>query len=627
MKTQNKIYRFLAPIGLTLLLMLGLISCKPATNEDAGITPLSVQSSEKSMRSFQFTSAKNSNLNEDIVAVIEGSQITATLPVSGDPTNLIATFIASDKSKVQVNSLAQESGVTAQDFSKAITYRVIAEDGSIADYEVTVTVASATAKELSAFRFLKTDNPGLAADVTGVISGTNISLNLPFGTTVTALVASFSTTGQKVQVGTTAQTSQSTANDFTNPVTYRVTAEDGTVQDYLVTVTLALASSKELTSFQFLATTNAQLSADVTGVIDQAKLKIQLNSHIRTNPTALIASFTTTGSNVQIAAAAQTSGSTANDFTSPITYTVTAADGSSQNYSVTVGLTLNPIPDTGQVTGYTATLGEDNDYNTSNQQSYTVNGDGTVTDNVTKLVWQQCSAGLSGAGCATGTGAIYTSANALTYCSGNTPGLPGTGWRLPTKTELAWIVDSEPAAGTTINAKTFPSTVAGTYWASTTYALNTANTWSVYFSNGMVNSLTQAASLYVRCVRGSAAPTPNLVDNGDQTITDTARSLTWDKRETTIMAWDAALTYCETSAHAGQTDWRLPNRNELASLVDNTITTTPLINAAFSNAVASFYWTSTTYAPNTANAWSVGFGNGNISNGGKAGNSYVRCVR
>lgn len=78
-------------------------------------------------------------------------------------------------------------------------------------------------------------------DVDATIDETakTIAITLPFGTNVTALVATFETTGKSVKVGSTVQESGTTANDFTNPVVYTVTAENNSTQDYTVTVTVA----------------------------------------------------------------------------------------------------------------------------------------------------------------------------------------------------------------------------------------------------------------------------------------------------------------------------------------------------------------------------------------------------
>ena len=128
---------------------------------------------------------------------------------------------------------------------------------------------------------------------------------------------------------------------------------------------------------------------------------------------------------------------------------------------------------------------------------------GTVTDNATNLMWQQCSAGLSGAGCATGAAVIYVWDGALvaiTYCEGLSLG-DFTDWRLPNSKELRSIVDSTKATAPVIDTTYFPATVSSGYWSSTTYAPGTTGAWSVNFSDGYVGSKPKADGYYVRCVR------------------------------------------------------------------------------------------------------------------------------
>ena len=86
---------------------------------------------------------------------------------------------------------------------------------------------------------------------TGVIDTTAkaIALTLPFGTSVTSLVATFSITGASVTVDDVAQMSSITSNDFTSPVSYLVTAVDGSSTIYTVTVTVATSSAKALTRY------------------------------------------------------------------------------------------------------------------------------------------------------------------------------------------------------------------------------------------------------------------------------------------------------------------------------------------------------------------------------------------
>ena len=96
---------------------------------------------------------------------------------------------------------------------------------------------------------------------TGTISGTNIAVTVPYGTNVTALVATFTITGQAIAVGSTAQVSGTTPNDFTNPVVYSVTGKDSSTTNYTVTVTAAPSiSPKAITAFSFA-------NPAVTGVI------------------------------------------------------------------------------------------------------------------------------------------------------------------------------------------------------------------------------------------------------------------------------------------------------------------------------------------------------------------------
>jgi raffinose/stachyose/melibiose transport system substrate-binding protein len=95
-------------------------------------------------------------------------------------------------------------------------------------------VTKSSDKAITAFSFASPVATGTIDE-----SAKTISLNLPAGTKVTALVASFTaSTGASVSVGGTAQVSGTTANDFTKSVTYTVTAADSSTASYVVTVTV-----------------------------------------------------------------------------------------------------------------------------------------------------------------------------------------------------------------------------------------------------------------------------------------------------------------------------------------------------------------------------------------------------
>ena len=115
-------------------------------------------------------------------------------------------------------------------------------------------------------------------------------------------------------------------------------------------------------------------------------------------------------------------------------------------------------------------------------------------------------------------------------------------------------------------------------------------------------------------------------------VSDSATNLEWQDdysdnggtiKQTT---WSDAISYCETLSLDGKNDWRLPNLNELTSLVDYT-KHNPSIDTIFQNTSSNYYWSSTSYSNNNVHAWFVRFYYGNQSNLNKNTNLYVRCVR
>jgi hypothetical protein len=132
--------------------------------------------------------------------------------------------------------------------------------------------------------------------------------------------------------------------------------------------------------------------------------------------------------------------------------------------------------------------------------SFKDNGNETVTDLTTNLMWQQCSDGLSGTGCATGTAATVTWESAITYCEGLILG-GFTDWRLPNIKELKSIADMT-IYNPTINVTYFPNPVASYHFSSTTEALWSGAAWTVDFTSGVASSQIKVNTFYVRCVRG-----------------------------------------------------------------------------------------------------------------------------
>ena len=192
-----------------------------------------------------------------------------------------------------------------------------------------------------------------------------------------------------------------------------------------------------------------------------------------------------------------------------------------------------------------------------NPRSFTDLGNGIITDNVTGLMWQKDTAPDN-----------YTWREARAYCPALTLG-GYTDWRLPTIEELSLLVDSSiPTPGPVINTAYFPGTAASFYWSSTPEASSLIRAWSVDFSTGHVMYDNKRHKFHVRAVRGATSAS-SFVDNGDGTITDTSTGLMWEKStDKNTYNWIQAIAYCDNLTLGGHSDWRLPTRNELQSLVN-----------------------------------------------------------
>lgn len=133
---------------------------------------------------------------------------------------------------------------------------------------------------------------------------------------------------------------------------------------------------------------------------------------------------------------------------------------------------------------------------------YLNNGNGTVTDNVTGLMWAQCTDGLSDATCTTGFASTHNWADAFAAVkAANASSLMGhNDWRLPNVKELLSIIDKgcdNPAT----NSVLFPATQPGGYWSSSPDKQDNQQSYSVDFTSGSVDVSLKFAPHYVRLVR------------------------------------------------------------------------------------------------------------------------------
>lgn len=182
------------------------------------------------------------------------------------------------------------------------------------------------------------------------------------------------------------------------------------------------------------------------------------------------------------------------------------------------------------------------------------------------------------------------------------------------------------------------------YWTSTTMTGQSVGAWRVYFFHGMVGGADKEVSYHVRAVRGGPSGPPEpFTDNQDGTVTDPDTGLVWqrcsygqvwdDDTKTcagtaTTHTWQDALAAAEELDWAGHTDWRLPDINELQTLVDDTKSFPAVVDLLADDTPPVDYWSSTTYHGGMHLAWTVFFHNGFVKVKDKAGTQHrVRAVR
>lgn len=252
--------------------------------------------------------------------------------------------------------------------------------------------------------------------------------------------------------------------------------------------------------------------------------------------------------------------------------------------------------------------------------SFRDNGDGTVSDLSTGLMWVKtpdlenkptfAEAKAGAASCGVGGHAD---------------------WRLPTIKELYSLIDFSGGMGFRppkpyLDTNHFDFVygdprrgerdIDAQYWSATEYVGTTMNgdatVFGVNFADGRIKGYPRDRTprgtnrQFVRYVRGNPHYGLNeFADNGDGTVTDRATGLMWQKADSgRAMDWEHALAYAGSLELAGHSDWRLPNAKELQSIVDysrapdasDPAKRGPALDAVFDvTDPESYFWTSTTH--------------------------------
>ena len=313
-----------------------------------------------------------------------------------------------------------------------------------------------------------------------------------------------------------------------------------------------------------------------------------------------------------------------------------------------------PVPDTGQSACFNSSskiacpaqgaafAGQDAQQQ-GTPMSYTDNGDGTVSDQVTGLMWMK-SPDLNGDG-KIGAADKLSYADALAFAKKASYG-GHSDWRLPTIKEMyslmnfdgvdvsGWegsdtsglipflntqvfdfgygdvaagerIIDSQMASSTRYVASTVPNEKAGTLFG-------------VNFADGRIKGyglelFGKDKTFYIMLVRGKTGYGENaFTDHGNGTLTDTSTGLMWTQNDSgKAMSWQDALAWAQRAnaeKYLGHSDWRLPNVKELQILVDYSrspsttdsaainpmFKVTPITNEAGQKDYPA-YWSSTTH--------------------------------
>ena len=256
------------------------------------VQPIPEEYTTKSITAFTFltTPVSIGIINE------KAKTISVEVPFGTDVKNLTPTIIYAGKSYTPIG---------VQDFTGPVTYTVTALDDSSVEYTVTVTVKANSAKAITTFIF-----PTTPVSI-GIIneSTKTINVEVPFNTDVTNLTPTITHTGKSY--------TPTGAQDFTGPVIYTVTALDDSSVEYTVTVAV-----KAITAFTF------PTNPISIGIIDEGAKTINVSVPFGTDVTKLTPSVIYKG--ISYSPTGQ------QNFTSPVTYAVTALNGSTVTYKVTV---------------------------------------------------------------------------------------------------------------------------------------------------------------------------------------------------------------------------------------------------------------------------------------------------
>ncbi|MGC2422967.1 MAG: DUF1566 domain-containing protein [Nitrospirota bacterium] len=318
------------------------------------------------------------------------------------------------------------------------------------------------------------------------------------------------------------------------------------------------------------------------------------------------------------------------------------------------------LPQTGQTTSYGP--GDDGAIQAGiawPSPRFNDNGDGTLTDNLTGLMWMKDADCIDTSGYVkpgNATPGLQSWQQAFDFVDKLNSGAltisgysaPYTDWRVPNINEMESLVRADTPQYTWLNGAGFVNFLNHIYASSTTLAGYSGYAWCINMTCGWILNTAKTGACYVLPVRGISNgpaqvwqtgqsmsyvpgddgadaskgygatwdPQTRFIDNKDNTVTDTLTGLMWAKSVTgtTGSTWADALANVQSlnsSSYLGYADWRLPNRKEMRSLVDYSEASPPISAGNPFSVPTDPYWTSSRdavhsdTATNTLDEWYV----------------------
>ena len=334
---------------------------------------------------------------------------------------------------------------------------------------------------------------------------------------------------------------------------------------------------------------------------------------------------------------------------------------------------ITQLPQTGQEISYA--VGDDGDVQAGvrwPEPRFTDNGDGTVTDMLTGLMWLKDGGCLSKKSWSDALNAVsdFNTAPLQYGCAGYAGAY--TDWRVPDIREIESLINYGVAdTSGWLNISGFTNIRSSYYWSSTTYQSG-IQAWVINMLDGKEMLASKKKGNYVLAVRvmnadnhpysipmsgqtvsyaaqddgnvqvGAQWPEPRFFDNGDGTVTDTLTGLMWLKDGGCLNRknWSGALiTIVEMNENPGRyncleysanySDWRVPNVRELESMLNYGVSDSSLwLNTGgFSNIKSSSYWTSTAAGFANTQGWKIDMKRAKVLPVKMRSNLYIWPVR